>query len=82
MIFENKDKDFSEKVLTRLHEIKNEFGIDLVEATTRFCVEQDIDPIDLIKKLKPSDIAQIKQDAINGSYVRKSVATKNPELPL
>lgn len=76
------EKDFSEKILVRIHELSNTHKIDMVEATTRFCEEQDIDPIELVKQLKPNDVLQLRQAAISGNYVRKKVATLGAVLPI
>lgn len=76
------EKDFCEKILVRIHELSNIHKIDMVEATTLFCEEQDIDPTELVKQLKPNDVLQLRQAAISGNYVRKRVATLGAVLPI
>lgn len=76
------EKDYSEKVLVRIQEIRKTYNVDMVEATTMFCAESDIDPGDLVKQLKPNDILQLRQAAIEGAYVRKQTAVQGAVLPL
>ncbi len=76
------ETNFSERVLLRIHELRQQYQIDMVEATTMFCEEADICPSDLVKQLTPTDIQRLKQAAINGSYVRRQVAEQGATLPL
>lgn len=61
--------NYSEKVLLRIQEIIEEQNIDLVEATSIFCEENDIDASDFIKMVDKNFIEQLKCVAIENRKV-------------
>jgi hypothetical protein len=71
---------FSEKVLSRVHEIMDHDKCDMIEALGVFCQENDMDPDDLVHSLDKSAIKQLKYDAIKNRRVRQCVATLGPEI--
>lgn len=74
--------NYSEAVLLRIQEIARDQGIDLVEATSVFCEEQDIDVKDFIKTIDANFKEQLKFVAIENHKVRRSVAKPVNQLPI
>lgn len=70
----------SEKVLSRLSEIIEEQGLDIIEACAVFCDENDLDPVDFVKSLDKPAIEKLKYEAIKANRVRRCVATLGPEV--
>lgn len=74
--------NYSEKVLLRIQEIAREQDIDIVEATSVFCEEHDIDAEDFIKTVDKNFVEQLKYVAIKNHKVRRSVAEPVNQLPI
>jgi hypothetical protein len=73
---------YSEKALLRIQEIAHEQGVDIVEATSLFCEENNIDVHDFIKMIDKNFIDLLKYTAIEMCKVRKSVAKPTSKLPI
>lgn len=71
---------YSEKVLSRVHEIMEQQDCDMIEALGVFCQENDMDPDELVGSLDKAALVQLRYDAIKNNRVRKCVATLGPEL--
>lgn len=71
---------YSEKVLSRVHEIMGLQDCDMIEALGVFCQENDLDPEELVGSLDKAAKNQLRYDAIKNNRVRKCVATLGPEI--
>jgi hypothetical protein len=74
--------NYSEKALFHIQEIAKENCIDLVEATSIFCEENDIDVYEFIKMVDKNFVEQLKLDAIKTRKVRRVVAKPVNQLPI
>lgn len=67
---------FSEDMITHLLKMTQDGHINLFEAASQYCSDNDLDPEELIESLDPGAIAQIKAAALQGNHVRKCVQKK------
>lgn len=74
--------NYSEKVLLRIREISRDQNIDIVEAASIFCEENDLDERDFIKMVDKNFIEQLKYIAIENRKVRQSIAKPMDQLPI
>jgi protein-tyrosine-phosphatase len=73
---------YSEKVFLRIREISREQDIDIVEATSVFCEEQDMDALDFVKMVDKNLLEQLKCVAIENRKVRQLTAKRVNKLPI
>lgn len=73
--------NYSENALEIIYSISKNKNIDLLEAASVFCEEQDIEYSDFVHQIDKTFLDQLKYIAIQDGMIRKSIAKSKPALP-